>query len=602
MIKTLAKSIREYKTPSILSPIFVSFEVILECLMPLVIVWFLDALEDWHTIEEGRVMEVILVYGGALLGMAVLSLAAGMLSGRFAARASAGFAKNLRKDMYYAIQDYSFANIDRFSTSSLVTRQTTDVTNVQMAYMMIIRVAIRCPFMLIFSLVMSFTVNVTISWVFLALVPVLAAVLVVVIFKTHPIFEKVFHKYDNMNRSVREDIKGIRVVKSFVREDFEKKKFEAASEDVCKDFTLAERIMAVNTPTMQFCIWLAFLLIFLLAAIITGQAVEANKVELAVTGPDLTALIMYASQILSAVMQLSMVLVMIIIARTSAERIVAVLNEKSSITSPENAVGEVKDGDIVFDNVSFKYSKDAERFALEGVNLHIKSGQTIGILGGTGSSKSTLVNLIPRLYDVSEGAVYVGGVNVKDYDLDALRNKVAMVLQKNVLFSGTIKENLRWGKEDATDDEMLRVCKLACADDFIQSFPDKYDTYIEQGGTNVSGGQKQRLCIARALLKDPKVLILDDSTSAVDTKTDAMIRRSFREQIPNVTKIIIAQRVSSVQDADQIIVMDGGKIDAIGTHEELLASNAIYREVYYSQNKIGNAGAADAAEGGAAHA
>ena len=602
MIKTLAKSIREYKTPSILSPIFVSFEVILECLMPLVIVWFLDALEDWHTIEEGRVMEVILVYGGALLGMAVLSLAAGMLSGRFAARASAGFAKNLRKDMYYAIQDYSFANIDRFSTSSLVTRQTTDVTNVQMAYMMIIRVAIRCPFMLIFSLIMSFTVNVPISFVFLALVPLLAAVLVFVIFKTHPIFERVFHKYDNMNRSVREDIKGIRVVKSFVREDFEKKKFEAASEDVCKDFTLAERIMAVNTPTMQFCIWLAFLLIFLLAAIITGQAVEANKVELAVTGPDLTALIMYASQILSAVMQLSMVLVMIIIARTSAERIVAVLNEKSSITSPENAVSEVKDGDIVFDNVSFKYSKDAERFALEGVNLHIKSGQTIGILGGTGSSKSTLVNLIPRLYDVSEGAVYVGEVNVKDYDLDALRNKVAMVLQKNVLFSGTIKENLRWGKEDATDDEMLRVCKLACADDFIQSFPDKYDTYIEQGGTNVSGGQKQRLCIARALLKDPKVLILDDSTSAVDTKTDAMIRRSFREQIPNVTKIIIAQRVSSVQDADQIIVMDGGKIDAIGTHEELLASNAIYREVYYSQNKIGNAGAADAAEGGAAHA
>ena len=602
MIKILVKSIREYKTPSILSPIFVSFEVILECLMPLVIVWFLDALEDWHTIEEGRVMEVILVYGGALLGMAVLSLAAGMLSGRFAARASAGFAKNLRKDMYYAIQDYSFANIDRFSTSSLVTRQTTDVTNVQMAYMMIIRVAIRCPFMLIFSLIMSFTVNVPISFVFLALVPLLAAVLVFVIFKTHPIFERVFHKYDNMNRSVREDIKGIRVVKSFVREDFEKKKFEASSEDVCKDFTLAERIMAVNTPTMQFCIWLAFLLIFLLAAIITGQAVEANKVELAVTGPDLTALIMYASQILSAVMQLSMVLVMIIIARTSAERIVAVLKEKSNITSPENAVTEVKDGDIIFDNVSFKYAKEAERNALENINLHIKSGQTIGILGGTGSSKSTLVNLIPRLYDVTEGAVYVGGVNVKQYDLDALRNKVAMVLQKNVLFSGTIKDNLRWGKEDATDDEMLRVCKLACADDFIQSFPDKYDTYIEQGGTNVSGGQKQRLCIARALLKDPKVLILDDSTSAVDTKTDAMIRRSFREQIPNVTKIIIAQRVSSVQDADQIIVMDGGRINAVGTHEELLANNAIYQEVYYSQNKIGGAAnAAEADKGGAAH-
>ena len=605
MIKTLAKSIREYKTSSILSPIFVSFEVILECLMPLVIMEFIARISPTSAAAtEGVEMRTILFYGGILVGMAILSLAAGMLSGRFAARASAGFAKNLRKDMYYAIQDYSFANIDRFSTSSLVTRQTTDVTNVQMAYMMIIRVAIRCPFMLIFSLVMSFTVNVTISWVFLALVPVLAAVLVVVIFKTHPIFERVFHKYDNMNRSVREDIKGIRVVKSFVREDFEKKKFEAASEDVCKDFTLAERIMAVNTPVMQFCIWLSFLLIFLMAALITNNNLSAGMdPSSAVVGEEqLTVLIMYASQILSAVMQLSMVLVMIIIARTSAERIVAVLNEKSSITSPEDAVSEVKDGDIVFDNVSFKYSKDAERFALEGVNLHIKSGQTIGILGGTGASKSTLVNLIPRLYDVSEGAVYVGGVNVKDYDLDALRNKVAMVLQKNVLFSGTIKENLRWGKEDATDDEMLRVCKLACADDFIQSFPDKYDTYIEQGGTNVSGGQKQRLCIARALLKDPKVLILDDSTSAVDTKTDAMIRRSFREQIPNVTKIIIAQRVSSVQDADQIIVMDGGKIDAIGTHEELLASNAIYREVYYSQNKIGNAGAADAAEGGAAHA
>ena len=601
MIKTLAKCIREYKTSSILSPIFVSIEVILECLMPLVIMQFIAAISPTgSTSTEDVQMSTILYYGGILIAMAVLSLIAGMLSGRFAARASAGFAKNLRKDMYYAIQDYSFANIDRFSTSSLVTRQTTDVTNVQMAYMMIIRVAIRCPLMLIFSLVMSFTVNVTISWVFLALVPVLAAVLVFVIFKTHPIFERVFHKYDNMNRSVRENIKGIRVVKSFVREDFEKKKFETASADVCKDFTFAERIMAVNTPVMQFCIWLSFLLIFLLAALITSSNLKAGiPVGDAVIGEEqLTVLIMYASQILSAVMQLSMVLVMIIIARTSAERIVAVLNEKSNIVSPENAVKEVKDGDILFDNVSFKYSKDAERFALEGVNLHIKSGQTIGILGGTGSSKSTLVNLIPRLYDTTEGAVYVGGVNVKDYDLDTLRNKVAMVLQKNVLFSGTIKDNLRWGKEDATDDEMVRVCRLACADDFIRTFPKGYDTYIEQGGTNVSGGQKQRLCIARALLKDPKVLILDDSTSAVDTKTDAMIRRSFREEIPNVTKIIIAQRVSSVQDADQIIVMDGGRIDAVGTHEELLANNAIYQEVYYSQNKIGNANA----EGGAENA
>lgn len=594
MIKTLAKSIREYKKPSILSPIFVSIEVILECLMPLVIMEFIAKISPTGVNgAEGVEMRTILVYGGILIAMAILSLITGMLSGRFAARASAGFAKNLRKDMYYAIQDYSFANIDRFSTSSLVTRQTTDVTNVQMAYMMIIRVAIRCPLMLIFSLAMAFSVNVTISWVFLALVPVLATVLVVVIFKTHPIFEKVFHKYDNMNRSVREDIKGIRVVKSFVREDFEKKKFEAASEDVCKDFTLAERIMAINGPVMQFCIWLSFLLIFLLAALLTARN-PANPVG----EEQLTVLIMYASQILSAVMQLSMVIVMIIIARTSAERIVAVLNEKSNIVSPENAVKEVKDGDIVFDNVSFKYSANAEKFALSGVNLHIKSGQTIGILGGTGASKSTLVNLIPRLYDTTEGAVYVGGVNVKDYDLEALRNKVAMVLQKNVLFSGTIKDNLRWGKEDATDDEMLRVCKLACADDFIQTFPKKYDTYIEQGGTNVSGGQKQRLCIARALLKDPKVLILDDSTSAVDTKTDAMIRKSFREEIPNVTKIIIAQRVSSVQDADQIIVMEGGKIDAIGTHEELLANNPIYQEVYYSQNKIGNANAAEEAKGG----
>ena len=592
MVKTLAKSIREYKKPSILSPIFVSIEVILECLMPLVIMQFIAKINPSGTTStEGVQMSTILIYGGILIAMAVLSLVSGMLSGRFAARASAGFAKNLRKDMYYAIQDYSFANIDKFSTSSLVTRQTTDVTNVQMAYMMIIRVAIRCPLMLIFSLAMAFTVNVTISWVFLALVPVLAAVLVVVIFKTHPIFVRVFNKYDNMNRYVREDIKGIRVVKSFVREDFEKKKFENASEDVRKDFTLAERIMALNAPVMQFCIWLSFLLIFLLASLLTVH----NPAD-PVGEEKLTVLIMYASQILSAVMQLSMVLVMIIIARTSAERIVQVLKEKSNITSPENAVKEVKDGDIVFENVSFKYSKDAEKFALADVNLHIKSGQTIGILGGTGASKSTLVNLIPRLYDTTEGAVYVGGVNVKDYDLETLRNKVAMVLQKNVLFSGTIKDNLRWGKEDATDDEMLRVCKLACADDFIQTFPDKYDTYIEQGGTNVSGGQKQRLCIARALLKDPKVLILDDSTSAVDTKTDAMIRKSFREEIPNVTKIIIAQRVSSVQDADQIVVMDGGKINAVGTHEELLASNEIYREVYYSQNKIGAA-----AEGGVSH-
>ena len=584
MIKTLAKSIREYKKPSILSPIFVSVEVILECLMPLVIMQFIAKISPTSdaVTADGVKMSTILTYGGILIAMALFSLVTGMLSGRFAARASAGFAKNLRKDMYYAIQDYSFANIDKFSTSSLVTRQTTDVTNLQMAYMMIIRVAIRCPLMLIFSLAMAFTVNVTISWVFLALVPVLAAVLVLIIFKTHPVFERVFHKYDNMNRSVREDIKGIRVVKSFVREDFEKKRFENASEDVRKDFTLAERIMAINAPVMQFCIWLSFLLIFLIAALLTksGTAVGEDQI---------TVLIMYASQILSSVMQLSMVLVMIIIARTSAERIVAVLKEKSNIVSPEQAVKEVESGDIVFENVNFKYAAQAEKFALSGVDLKIKAGQTVGILGGTGASKSTLVNLIPRLYDTTEGAVYVGGVNVKDYDIEALRNKVAMVLQKNVLFSGTIKENLRWGKADATDEEIEHACKLACADDFIQAFPDKYDTYIEQGGSNVSGGQKQRLCIARALLKDPKVLILDDSTSAVDTKTDAMIRKSFRDEIPDVTKIIIAQRVSSVQDADQIVILNNGRIDAVGTHEELLKNNEIYQEVYYSQNKIGGA-------------
>ncbi len=581
MVKTLAKSIREYKTPSILSPIFVSLEVIVECIMPLLIMRFIEEISNGKD-SNSLPMEIILYYGGILVGMALLSLTFGMLSGRFAARASAGFAKNLRKDMYYAIQDYSFSNIDKFSTSSLVTRLTTDVTNVQMAYMMIIRVAIRCPLMLAFSLAMAFTVNVTISWVFVALIPILAGVLTAVILKCFPIFERVFKKYDNMNRSIREDIKGIRVVKSFVREDFEKQKFEKTSADVAKDFTLGERLMAINTPVMQFCIWFSFLMIFLLAALLTvgGKPVGEG---------DLTVLIMYASQILSSIMQLSMVLVMIIIARTSVKRIVDVLQEKSNIVSPEQAVKEVESGDIVFENVNFKYAAQAEKFALSGVDLKIKAGQTVGILGGTGASKSTLVNLIPRLYDTTEGAVYVGGVNVKDYDIEALRNKVAMVLQKNVLFSGTIKENLRWGKADATDEEIEHACKLACADDFIQAFPDKYDTYIEQGGSNVSGGQKQRLCIARALLKDPKVLILDDSTSAVDTKTDAMIRKSFRDEIPDVTKIIIAQRVSSVQDADQIVILNNGRIDAVGTHEELLKNNEIYQEVYYSQNKIGGA-------------
>lgn len=574
VIKRLAKCVREYKKPAILAPVFVTFEVILECLMPLVIMQFLEEL------ETDIKFSTIAVYGGILIGMAVLSLFCGISSGSFAAKASAGFAKNLRTDLYASIQNFSFANIDRFSTSSLVTRMTTDVMNIQNAFMMLIRVAIRCPLMLIFSLAMSFTVNVTISWVFVAMVPVLAVILITIVVKTHPIFQKVFTKYDNLNRSVREDIKGIRVVKSFVREDYEEKKFRAAAEDVRKDFTKAERIMALNSPVMSFCIWLGFLLIFLLASLLTKDGNVVGE-------ENITVLVMYASMILSSVMQLSMVLLMIIIAVAPCERVVEVLTEQSTIVSPENPVTEVRDGEIIFDNVSFKYSETAERNALNSINLKIESGETVGVLGGTGSSKSSLVNLIPRLYDVSEGSVRIGGVDVRDYDLNVLRDNVSVVLQKNELFSGSIKDNLRWGKEDATDEEIRNVCRLACADDFIEAFPDGYDTHIEQGGTNVSGGQKQRLCIARALLKSPKILILDDSTSAVDTRTDSMIRKSFREEIPDVTKIIIAQRISSVQDADKIIVMEGGEINAVGTHEELLASNPIYQEVYYSQNRKG---------------
>ena len=584
MIKTLARSIREYKKNAILTPILVIVEVVLECIIPFVIANLVNEM------QAGCGMDTILHYGIQLLVMAVLSLVFGVAAGNTCATASTGFARNLRKDMFYRIQDYSFENIDKFSVSSLVTRMTTDVINVQMSFMMIIRIAIRGPLTMIFSFVMGFVMGGRLAMIFLVTIPLLGIGLFLVIRKATPIFRRVFRKYDALNDSVQENVQAMRVVKSYVREDYEKKKFANAAEDVCRDFTKAERIMAINSPMMQFCVYagMAFVLSFGSYMVITSQGAE-------VAVGQMSAILTYSFQILMSLMMLSMVFVMITMSLESAERIVEVLSEKSSLTSPENAVTQIKDGSIDFDDVSFKYSEKAEKFALSNVNLHIKSGQTIGVLGGTGSSKSTLVNLIPRLYDATEGAVYVGGVNVKDYDLETLRNKVAMVLQKNVLFSGTIKENLRWGKEDATDDEIRRVCRLACADDFIQSFPDKYDTYIEQGGTNVSGGQKQRLCIARALLKDPKVLILDDSTSAVDTKTDAMIRRSFREEIPNVTKIIIAQRVSSVQEADQIIVMDGGRIDAIGTHEELLESNEIYKEVFYSQNKIGNPAAAAAA-------
>ena len=577
MIKTLSKSIREFKKPAILTPILVVGEVILECIIPFVIANLVNEM------QAGCGMDVILRYGMQLIIMAVLSLILGVAAGSTCATASTGFSRNLRQDMFYRIQDYSFENIDKFSVSSLVTRMTTDVVNVQMSFMMIIRVAIRGPLMLIFSFIMGFAMGGRLALIFLVTIPLLGIGLALVIRKATPIFRRVFRKYDALNDSVQENVQAMRVVKSYVREDYEKKKFGAAAEDVCKDFTRAERIMAINNPMMQFCVYtgMVFVLSFGSYVVISSQGLEVNVGQM-------SAIITYSFQILMSLMMLSMVFVMITMSMESAERIVEVLQEKSSLTSPENAVTEIRDGSIDFDGVSYKYTRTAERNALEHVDLHIRSGELIGILGGTGSSKTTLVQLIPRLYDVTEGTVRVGGVDVRDYDLEALRDSVAMVLQKNVLFSGTIKDNLRWGNPNATDEEMLEACRLAQADEFIQQFPDKYDTWIEQGGSNVSGGQKQRLCIARALLKKPKVLILDDSTSAVDTRTDALIRQGFRQFIPDTTKIIIAQRVASVEDADRIIVMDGGRISAIGTHEELLKSSDIYREVYTSQTKAGD--------------
>ena len=576
MLKTLAKSIRQYKRESILSPVLVTLEVLLECMIPLYMSTMLKDITDEPTMRN------ILIYGAILLVMAAFSLLFGILAGKYAATASAGFARNLRHDIYYNIQDFSFANIDKFSTSSLVTRMTTDVTNIQMAYMMIVRVAFRSPVMMIVSLAMTYSINWQMGVIFTILVPILGAGLFIIFKKVDPIFNKVFKKYDALNESVQENIKGIRVVKSYVREDYEIDKFDKAAENVRADFTRGEKIIALNNPLMQFCMWTAITMICFVGSMIVMQSAEE-----ALNRSDLMILIVYAAQTLSSLTMLSMIMVMISIAKTSADRVVEVLNEESTLTNPENPVYEVPNGDVEFDGVDFKYSEKADRRALKEIDLKVKSGQTIGILGGTGSSKTSLVNLIPRLYDVSKGSVKVGGIDVRDYDIEALRNQVAVVLQKNVLFSGTIKENLRWGNPDATDEELVRVCKLAQADEFIQGFPDKYDTYIEQGGSNVSGGQKQRLCIARALLKKPKILILDDSTSAVDTKTDALIRKAFREEIPDTTKFIIAQRVSSVEDADQIVIMDNGTIAAVGTHEELLANNKIYQEVYYSQNKVG---------------
>ena len=576
IIRVLKKSIREYKRDSMLTPILVAFESLTECFLPLMVATLVNKMQN------GCDLSVIVKYGVILVIMACFSLLFGALAGITAANASAGFGKNLRKDLFVAVQNFSFENIDRFSASSLVTRMTTDVTNVQMAYMMIVRTVVRAPLMLIFSLIMGFVMGGRLALIFLFTIPVLGIGLGLVIKKTMPLFRKVFRKYDNLNNSVQENINGIRVVKSFVREDFEMKKFNTAAEDVCNDFTRAEKILALNNPMMQFCIYVVMIFVMTF-----GSFLVVNFGGAIIQVGQLSSLLTYSFQILMSLMMLSMIFVMVTISMESCERIVAVLEEKHTISNPENPIYEVKDGSIDFNNVSFKYSKRADRYALANINLHIKSGQTIGILGGTGSSKTSLVNLISRLYDVTEGEVKVAGVDVRDYDLVTLRDAVSVVLQKNVLFSGSIKENLRWGNKEATDEEIEEACHLACADEFIEQFPDKYDTHIEQGGTNVSGGQKQRLCIARALLKKPKILILDDSTSAVDTKTDAIIRNGFKKFIPETTKIIIAQRVSSVQDADQIIIMNNGSIEAIGTHDELLASNPIYQEVYYSQNRGG---------------
>ncbi len=574
MIKRLSACIREYKRDTILSPIYVTLEVVMDVLIPLLMAKLID-----NGVDKGD-LSYIVKMGLILVVCCIVSLTFGALSGRSAAIASAGFGKNLRHDLYHHVQDFSFTNIDNFSTASLVTRMTTDVTNVQNSFQMLIRIAVRCPIMLIFALVMAFQINASLAWIFLVVLPILAVGLALMMTKVHPIFKRVFKTYDKLNSVVQENLRGIRVVKSFVREDHEIKKFDKVSSQIYSDFKKAEILISLNNPLMNFCVYACMIMISWMGAklIITSHGSS-------MTTGELMSMISYIMQILMSLMMVSMVFMMIIMARTSAERISQVLTEEPSIEDPVNPVMQVPDGSISFEDVVFSYARHAEHPVLDHINLEIHSGETIGIIGGTGSSKSSLVQLIPRLYDVTSGCVKVGGIDVRNYDLETLRNEVAMVLQKNVLFSGTIKENLRWGNENATDEELVHVCQLAQADSFIRQFPKGYDTYIEQGGSNVSGGQRQRLCIARALLKKPKILILDDSTSAVDTKTDALIRKAFATEIPNTTKLIIAQRISSVQDADKILVLDNGKIGAFGTHEELLATNTIYREVYESQTR-----------------
>lgn len=579
MLKRLAKCVREFKKPTVLTLIFIIGEAVIECIIPFVTTQMVNRIQAGAGISE------ILKIGGVLILLAVLSLCCGGLAGFTCAKASSGFAKNLRTDLFEKVQTYSFANIDKFSSSSLVTRLTTDVTNVQMAFMMIIRIAIRAPLMFIFSIIMAYIMGGALATSFVVIIPILAVGLYLISRKAMPAFRSVFRKYDRLNESIEENVRGMRVVKGFAREDYEKKKFGTAAENIRADFTKAERIVALNTPLMQICMNfnMAFVLLIGSKLIITnhGTTIQVGQIS---------GMLTYGMQILMSLMMVAMIYVMLTMSAESAKRIYEVLNEEPTLCQPENPVMTVPDGSVDFDNVSFKYSQTAENFALSDINLHIRSGMTVGVLGGTGSSKSTLVQLIPRLYDVTEGSVRVGGTDVRDYDIETLRGAVAMVLQKNLLFSGTIKENLRWGSENATDIELVEACRLAQADDFVRSFPDGYDTKIEQGGTNVSGGQKQRLCIARALLKKPKILILDDSTSAVDTKTDAFIRMGFAKYIPDTTKIIIAQRVSSVQDADLIIVMNGGRIDAMGTHAELLENSPIYREVYEQQTNGGDDG------------